>query len=151
MDAVEALAERAQERGARLAVAESLTCGLLASTIGKGASAQEWFAGGVVCYALDVKERLLGLEPGTDPCSPQSAEQLARGVRRLIVADIAVSVTGVGGPDPSDGHPPGTVYVGWADDTGTGHRALALDTDDPGEVLEASVEAALDVFLHRLA
>ncbi|WJL96865.1 CinA family protein [Microbacterium sp. ET2] len=151
MDAVEALAQRAQDRGARLAVAESLTCGLLASTIGKGESAQEWFAGGVICYALDVKERLLGLEPGTDPCSPECAEQLARGVRQLIVADVAVSVTGVGGPQPSDGHPAGTVYVGWADDTGTGHRMLELDTDDPGEVLEASVDAALHVFLDRLA
>ncbi|AZC13052.1 CinA family protein [Microbacterium sp. ABRD28] len=150
MDAVEALAQRAQDRGARLAVAESLTCGLLASTIGKGESAQEWFAGGVVCYALDVKERVLGLEPGTDPCSPECAEHLARGVEQLIVADVAVSVTGVGGPQPSDGHPPGTVYVGWADDSGTGHRMLELDADDPLKVLEASVDAALEVFLERL-
>jgi nicotinamide-nucleotide amidase len=150
MDAVQTLAERAQDRDVRLAVAESLTCGLLASTIGKGANAQSWFAGGVVSYGMDVKQNLLGVAPGVDPTSAECAEQLAAGVRELLGVDLAVSVTGVGGPDSEGGHDAGTVFLGWADDTGTGHRLLQLEADDPGEVLQASAGAAVELFLERL-
>jgi len=85
---------------------------------------------------------VLGLEPGTDPCSPECAEQLAVGVRELLGADLAVSTTGVGGPGPEDGHEAGTVYVGWSTAHGTGHRAFMFD-GGPDEVLEQTVAAAL--------
>lgn len=151
MDPVEDLAQRAQDRRVRLGVAESLTCGLLASTIGKGANAQSWFAGGVVSYGMDVKQNLLGVSPGVDPTSAECAEQLASGVRELLGVDLAVSVTGVGGPDAEDGHDAGTVFLGWADETGTGHRLLELEADDPAEVLRQSADAAVDLLLERLA
>ena len=125
-----------------MAVAESLTSGRLANTVGSGADASEWFAGGVVAYLTDVKERVLGLVPGTDPCSAACAEQLAIGARDLLDADLCVSTTGVGGPDPDGGHPPGTVYLGWATPDAVGHRRLAL-TGDPEEVLATTVEAAV--------
>ncbi len=70
---------------------------------------------------------MLGLRAGVEPCSAECAEQLAVGVRTLLVADVAVSATGVGGPDPEDGHPPGTVYLGWSSGAGVGHRLLNLD------------------------
>lgn len=136
------LSELAQARGLRVAVAESLTSGRLANTIGAGSAASEWFAGGIVAYLTDVKERVLGLTPGTDPCSAECAEQLATGALRLFDADICVSTTGVGGPGPQDGHPPGTVYLGWSTADGGGHRRLAL-TGDPEEVMDASVDAAV--------
>jgi nicotinamide-nucleotide amidase len=141
-DDIRRLAEIAQHRGIRVAVAESLTCGLLASEVGKGQNAAEWFAGGVVAYLYDIKQNVLGVAPNLDPCSPGCAEQLAVGVRDLMNADVAVSTTGVGGPDPSDGHPPGTVYLGWADPTGVGHLRLNLG-DHPEEVLPAAVDAAI--------
>ncbi|WP_318387561.1 CinA family protein, partial [Microbacterium maritypicum] len=128
------LSELAAERPLRVGVAESLTAGLLAHTIGSGDAASDWFAGGVVAYRTDVKERVLGLTPGTDPCSASCAEQLAAGARRLFDADIAVSTTGVGGPEPQGGHPAGTVYLGWATADDTGHRRLAL-VGDPEEGL----------------
>lgn len=136
------LSELATERRLRLGVAESLTSGMLAHTIGAGEDASDWFAGGLVAYLTDVKERVLGLTPGTDPCSAACAEQLAAGARRLFDADLAVSTTGVGGPEPQGGHPAGTVYLGWATADDAGHRKLAL-VGDPEDVLAATVDAAV--------
>ena len=82
------LSEVAAERGLRICVVESLTSGRLASTIGAGDDAGDWFAGGIVAYLTDVKESLLGLTPGTDPCSAECAEQLAESARRLFDADV---------------------------------------------------------------
>jgi nicotinamide-nucleotide amidase len=143
------IADEALGRGIRIAVAESLTCGLLASELGKGNDAAEWFSGGVVAYRTDVKERVLGVRPGVDPCSAECAEQLAVGVRSLLHADVAVSATGVGGPDPEDGHPPGTVYLGWSSRAGVGHRLLNLD-GGPEEVLDATVAHSLDLLAELL-
>ncbi|MFD5224299.1 CinA family protein [Microbacterium sp. NPDC058342] len=136
------LSDIARSRGLRIAVVESLTSGNLAGTVGAAGEAAEWFAGGVVAYMTDVKEQLLGLEHGTDPCSADCAEQLARGARALFDADLCVSTTGVGGPGPDDGHPPGTVYLGWATRKQVGHRHLRLD-GGPEEVLAATVTAAV--------
>lgn len=139
---LERLSELARTRRLRVAVAESLTSGRLSNTVGAGPDAAEWFAGGIVAYLTDVKERVLGLTPGTDPCSAACAEQLAAGARRLFDADLCVSTTGVGGPGAQGGHPAGTVYLGWATADDVGHRRLAL-VGDPEEVLAASVEAAV--------
>lgn len=135
------LSEVAEQRGLRIGVAESLTSGRLASTVGAGADASDWFTGGIIAYLTDVKERVLGLVPGTDPCSAECAEQLARGARELLDADLCVSTTGVGGPGPEGGHAPGTVFLGWATATATGHRRLSL-LGDPDEVLDATIAAA---------
>lgn len=149
MSDIERLARRAQETGCVIAVAESLTSGHLASTIGAAEGASEWFGGGVVAYRVETKHRVLGLEEGVDPCSAECAEQLAVGVRDLLAADVAVSVTGVGGPDSHDGHAPGTVYLGWSDATGTGHLLLELE-GEPEDVIAASSEAAVSLLLTRL-
>lgn len=152
--AIERLGELARERGLRIGVVESLTSGRLASTVGAGEGAGQWFAGGLVAYLTDVKERVLGLPTGTDPCSPGCAEHLAVAGRELFDADLCVSTTGVGGPDSEDGHPAGTVYLGWSTAEGAGHRFLSL-TGDPTEVLDATVEAAMNLLafhaegLHR--
>lgn len=141
-DAVAAVAEAAGDAGITVAVAESLTCGGVVHALGSGPAASEWLAGGVVAYRTDVKERVLGLTPGVDPCSAECAEQLARGARQRLGADVAVSTTGVGGPDPDGGHVPGTVYVGWDDGDRTGHERHAFD-GGPQDVIDRTVEAAL--------
>jgi nicotinamide-nucleotide amidase len=139
---IQRLAKAASQHGIRIAVAESLTSGLLAGKVGEGEDAASWFAGAVVAYFTEVKESVLGLEPGVDPCSPACAEQLARGVRALMKADLAFSTTGVGGPAPADGHEPGTVYVGWASAEGSGHRLLRLD-GEPSEILAHTVDVSV--------
>ncbi len=133
---------RAGAVGVRVAVAESLTSGSVCAEVGRGEDASTWFRGGVVAYAIGVKQELLGLADGVDPCSAECAEQLAGGVLALLGADVAISTTGVGGPDPEDGHDPGTVYLGWATRDGTGHRLLRLD-GAPGEVVSGAVDAAM--------
>src|SRR4051794_2308326 len=105
MDVLQRLSRRGEE-GVRMAIAESLTSGLLCAEVGKAEGASGWFAGGVVAYFTSVKEALLGLSPGIDPCSGRCAEELAAGARRLLETDVAVSTTGVGGPSPVGGHQP---------------------------------------------
>lgn len=143
-DALERLTEAARSRGRTVAVAESLTSGLLAGAVGKGESSSEWFAGGIVAYQLRVKEDVLGVRQGIDPCSAECAEQLAAGVRDVLGADIAVATTGVGGPDAQDGHPAGTVYLGWSDGERAGHELHEYE-GDPAEVLDQAVTAAVEM------
>jgi nicotinamide-nucleotide amidase len=138
----ERIAEVAKDRELQVGVAESLTCGLLATTIGAAPEAESWFAGGVVAYRTEVKETVLGMTPGIDTCSAQCAEEIARGVRGLLDVDVAVSTTGVGGPDPQDGHAPGTVYLGWVTADAAGHRYFEFD-GSPKEVLDQTVDAAV--------
>ena len=64
------LSELARERPLRVAVVESLTTGAHAHTIGAGDGASDWLAGGIIAYMQDVKEIVLGVAPGADPCSP---------------------------------------------------------------------------------
>lgn len=140
------VAEAALARGIRVAAAESLTSGLLASTLGSGPDAAEWFAGAVIAYGTDIKEKVLGLHPDVDACSAECAEQLAVGARRLMRVDVTIATTGVGGPDPDGGHAPGTVFLGWATAGGVGHRRLQL-SGTPADVLRQTVEHAIEVVI----
>lgn len=150
MDDVTQLSTTARARGLRVAVAESLTSGTLAGAVGEGEQASEWFAGGIVAYMIDTKERVLGLEPGTDPCSASCAEQLAEGARDLFDVDLAVSTTGVGGPEADGGHPPGTVFLGWATRSSVGYRELSIDAE-PEQVLAATIDAAVRMLAFHAA
>ncbi|GMM96639.1 CinA family protein [Microbacterium luteum] len=141
-DPSERLAALCRHAGIRVGVAESLTAGRVASEIGRGSGAQDWFQGGIVAYATEVKQRLLGLLPDTDPCSGEAATQLARAARVMFVADVAVSTTGVGGPKPQDGHPAGTVYIGWATEQDAG-AMLTQHDGDPADVVRRATELAV--------
>jgi nicotinamide-nucleotide amidase len=104
--------------GHTLAVAESLTGGLLASAFARASGASEWFRGGIVAYSSAVKYDLLGVPDGP-VVSEAAAVAMARGAGRLLGADVAVAVTGVGGPDAQDGEPPGVVWAAtWPDQLG---------------------------------
>lgn len=136
------LAHHAMSAGLTIALAESLTSGRVATEVGAGPDASEWFAGAIVAYQTRVKEDVLGLTPGTDPCSAACAVQLARRTRELLGADVALSTTGVGGPEPQDGHPPGTVYLGWATADATGHVLLVLE-GSPESIIESTSARAI--------
>lgn len=99
------------KRGGRtLAVAESLTGGLVAGAFARASGSSEWFRGGIVAYSSSVKHDLLDVPPGP-VVSETAAEAMAAGAGRLLRADVALAVTGVGGPDSQDGERPGTVWV----------------------------------------
>jgi nicotinamide-nucleotide amidase len=104
--------------GRTLAVAESLTGGLLASVFARASGSSKWFRGGIVAYSSAIKYDLLGVPDGP-VVSEAAALAMARGAGRLLEADVAVAVTGVGGPDPQDGEQPGTVWAAtWPDQLG---------------------------------
>ena len=103
------------ERQQTVAVAESLTGGLLAAALTSTAGASATFRGGVVPYATDLKARLVGVPEGLlaelGPVAAPVALELARGVRDRLSASWGVGVTGVAGPQPQDGKAVGTVFL----------------------------------------
>jgi nicotinamide-nucleotide amidase len=107
--------------GLRLAVAESLTGGMLSARLTAVPGASGWFAGAVVSYGEDVKRALLGVGPGP-VVSAQAAREMALGAASLLHADIGLALTGVAGPAEADGQPVGTVFVGLSGDALSAHR-----------------------------
>ncbi len=106
-------------RRATLAVAESLTGGLIGATITAVPGASQAFRGGVISYATDLKQALLGVPEDLllreGAVHPEVAAAMAAGVARLCEASYGLAVTGVAGPEPQDGRPVGTVYVAVSD------------------------------------
>jgi nicotinamide-nucleotide amidase len=142
------IAEAAQRLGVRVAVAESLTGGLLTARLAEAPEASTWLRGGVVAYHAEVKYHVLGVDPGP-VVTAWAARQMARGVARLLGADVGISVTGVGGPDEEEGQPPGTVWLGlWTKNRLFAYRKC-FDSD-PGEVCRLTCDAALGLLLNHL-
>jgi nicotinamide-nucleotide amidase len=114
----EAVLAALRTRGESLAVAESLTGGLLGATIVDVPGASTVFRGGLIVYATDLKARLAGVPEALldahGPVHADVAAALAAGARERCLADWGLATTGVAGPDPQDGVPPGTVYLGLA-------------------------------------
>jgi len=139
--------------GQTVATAESLTGGLVAAALTDVPGASTAFRGGIVAYATELKSRLLGVDPvmlsAHGPVYPPVAAAMAEGVRKRLVATIGVATTGVAGPDPQDGHPPGTVHiaVSLADDTIVRTIALQGNRD---QVRRLTVERVLGLLLGRL-
>lgn len=106
------------EKGLTLGLAESLTGGLISQRMTEAQGASKFFRGGVVSYASDVKHSLLRVPSGPVVSEP-AARAMAVNARSVLDADVAVSVTGVAGPDTQDGQPVGTVFCGIALPDGT--------------------------------
>ena len=142
------IAELAQETGRSVATAESLTSGAVAGRLGAAPGAASWFRGGLVSYHDEVKHEVLKVDRGP-VVRDKAARQMAEGVARLLSADAAVATSGAGGPDEQDGQPPGTVFIAaWADGD---VRSQEFHFDgDPVEVIEQSVDAALQMLLDAL-
>jgi nicotinamide-nucleotide amidase len=111
------------------------------------------FRGGLVVYATDLKASLGGVPARVlderGPVDPDVAVALARGVRQRCGADWGVATTGVAGPEPQDGTPPGTVYIAVAGPDDAAVRRLALD-GNRAAVRDGTVAAALDLLTSEL-
>lgn len=140
-------------RGATVAVAESLTGGLLTAALTEPAGASAAVRGGLVVYATDLKAQLAGvpapLLDALGPVSPDVAAALAAGARDRLGATYGLGVTGVAGPDPQGGRPVGTVYLGLAGPDGGTIRRLAL-AGDRAAVRAGTVDAALSLLAAAL-
>jgi nicotinamide-nucleotide amidase len=156
-DAAAELVALLTARGLTIAVAESLTGGLLVAELVRVPGASAVVVGGVVAYDTAIKHSLLGVDADLlarqGAVDPEVARQMAVGVRSALAvdgraADIGISTTGVAGPDPQDGKAVGTVYLGFAIGDEVVDVALALSGDRNG-IRSAVVSESL-IRLHRM-
>ena len=103
-----------EELGWSLGVAESMTGGLVAARVVDVPGSSGWFRGGVVSYDSEVKYDVLGVPNGCPVISETCAKAMADGVRKVVGADVGLSVTGVAGPATQEDQPVGTVWFGLA-------------------------------------
>lgn len=161
-----AVVEIAAARGLRVAVAESLTGGLLADALVSVPGSSRVFSGGVVAYDTALKHSVLGVDAqlleARGPVDGEVARQMASGVRRVcavpregggdpVPADIGIATTGVAGPqpDPQTGQAVGTVWIGLCTEGGVRAVEYAL-SGDRGDIRNGSVAAALELLVGEL-
>lgn len=116
-----------------VAVAESVTGGMVCAALTDESGSSAGFVGGVVAYAVAVKQRLLDVDERLlahhGPVDPEVARQMADGVRLGCGATIGVSTTGVAGPHGHGGEPVGKAFIGWS----TAASGGAIEIDTPGD------------------
>ncbi|MDP9342951.1 MAG: competence/damage-inducible protein A [Actinomycetota bacterium] len=139
--------------GKTVACAESLTGGSLAARFTAVPGSSDYFFGSAVCYTKEAKRSVLGVSQrtldGPGVVSEECAREMAAGARRLFGANLAVSLTGVAGPEPHGGQPPGTVWV--AVDAGEAQRARTFRAPgDREQVIRWAQQAALDMVRRHL-
>jgi nicotinamide-nucleotide amidase len=142
-----------QGAGLTIGTAESLTGGALAARLARAAGASAYLLGGVVAYQAESKRSVLGVSAetldGPGVVSRECAAEMASGVRRVLGCDVAVSLTGVAGPEPHGGQEPGTVWIA----LDTGDRTFERRIHAPGDrgmVVRWSEQAALDLVRRHL-
>ncbi|MDH6236613.1 CinA family protein [Cryobacterium sp. CG_9.6] len=142
-----------------IAVAESLTGGLLVAELVRVPGASAVVNGGIVAYNTELKHTLLGVDTSVlnvhGPVHPDVAKLMAIGARTALAvngerAAIGVSTTGVAGPGPQGGHAEGTVFIGLS--KGTGSWALPLHlTGSRDEIRAETVARAVEAVRDLLA
>jgi nicotinamide-nucleotide amidase len=149
----DAVVRELARRGLTVAVAESLTGGLLVAELVSVPGASAVVAGGVVAYQTPLKHQLLDvpadLLADRGAVDPDVAVAMAVGVRTALavegrVVDVGLATTGVAGPDPQDGHEPGTVYVALSAGGATRVTRLALE-GDRAAIRSATVSESLSM------
>ncbi|MEU3656591.1 CinA family protein [Streptomyces sp. NPDC032161] len=141
-------------RGETLAVAESLTGGLVAAELTSVPGASRSFRGSVTAYATPLKRELLGVDGALlaerGAVDADVARQMATGVRRVLGADWGVATTGVAGPDPQDGKPVGTVYVAVSGPDGAENVAVLRLNGSRADIRKESVRNVLTLLSDKL-
>lgn len=138
-----------RERGLTLAVAESCTGGLIGHRLTEVAGSSAYFLLGIVAYANEAKERMLGVSPATlaayGAVSTETAEEMAEGARRGAGAALGLATTGIAGPGGGTGAKPvGTVCVAIAWEGGRWSRRFDLGLRERGWIKAMTAQIALD-------
>lgn len=152
-DRVARLIDALADAGQTVAVAESLTGGLVCSTLVHPAGASRVVVGGVVVYSTDVKASVLGVDAGLlaerGAVDAAIAVQMAAQVRTKFGSTVGVATTGVAGPDPQDGIAVGTVLIAITSDRGDSVEEHHFEgTRD--DIRLAAVDAALSILENSL-
>lgn len=134
----------------QIATAESCTAGLLSGMLTGVPGASAVFQCGVAAYSCDIKQTMLRVPAAVletyGAVSPQTAGAMAEGVRAVSGAAIGIGITGVAGPDASEGKPVGTVYIALADDKRTWVKAVSgYESFDRETVRQLAAASALDL------
>jgi nicotinamide-nucleotide amidase len=132
----------------RLACAESMTAGRLATTFAAVDDAVSFFRGGLVAYQSEIKTVLLGVTAAS-VLTLEAAEQMAHGVARLLAAEVAVSTTGLAGGAPVDDVEVGTVFIGTSVD-GAVRSTRHHFRGSPEQVCDAATRRALTELLDAI-
>lgn len=142
------------ERGETLAVAESLTGGLVAAELTAVPGASKSFRGSVTAYATTLKRDVLGVDATLleerGAVDPEVAQQMAAGVREVLGASWGIATTGVAGPEPQDGQPVGTVFVAVVGPDGSGKVAALGLNGGRVEIRRESVRSVLKLLSGEL-
>ena len=143
-----------RSRELTLATAESCTGGLVADRITNIPGSSEYFAGGVVAYSNDVKVAILGVSADTlfahGAVSRETVLEMARGARRILNADVAVSISGIAGPGGGlPNKPVGTTWIGLGTSDGVWTHSRQFEGDRM-ENKAASAEVALQILADYL-
>ncbi len=151
MTVAEELVELLKANGLTCATAESCTGGGVGSAITAVPGSSAVFAGGIISYANDVKERVLGVPAETfatvGAVSSETAAQMAKGARELLRVDLAVSLTGIAGPDGGSAEKPvGLVWFGLATPSGV-RTEKAIFRGDRDRVRAQAVTHALGMLM----
>ena len=138
-------------KGKTLVTAESCTGGGIGAALTAIPGSSAVYKGGIISYTNWVKENILNVDGELletyGAVSAQVAEAMAEGARKALQADVAISVTGLAGPDGDTfGNPVGTVYIGYSDSRVTNSIACYF-TGDREEIRKQAVEMALKIIL----
>ena len=141
--------------GKTLVTAESLTGGGIGTVLTSVPGASLVYKGGIISYVNEVKAEVLGVPQEIldryGAVSPWTAGYMASSVRKLLKADVAVSVTGLAGPGGDEfGHPVGTVYIGYESDGESLVKQFQFDGSRE-DVRNQTIEAALKLILEQNA
>ncbi|MBJ6745108.1 competence/damage-inducible protein A [Streptococcus sp. 121] len=143
-----------KEKELTLTAAESLTAGLLQAELAQLPGASAVFPGGFVTYSLEQKNQMLGIPleklQSAGVVSAWTAEQMAAGARARTGADLALSLTGVAGPDQLEGQEVGTVWLGLAGPQGTSSHRLYLGGRDRNTIRQMAVLEAFNLIRKTL-
>ncbi len=134
------------ERGLTLATAESCTGGTIAQLLTSVSGASAYYMGGVVAYANEAKEQLLGVKRATleqyGAVSRQTAEEMALGAKQRFATDCAVATTGIAGPTGGTKEKPvGTVWIAVATPSGVEAQCFMFGGDRAKNAMRASYQA----------
>jgi nicotinamide-nucleotide amidase len=144
----EALGNMLRDKGATVAVAESLTGGGIGVELTSTSGSGDYFLGSIVAYANEAKRDVVGIDEailmGPGAVSEEAARALAEGAAQRFGADLGIGATGVAGPAEQDGQPVGTIYVAAAFGGATEVRKVRA-YGDRSHVRSFAVNAALDL------
>jgi PncC family amidohydrolase len=148
------LGQQLQQRGLKIAVAESCTGGLIADLLTNIPGSSEYFMGGIVAYSYQAKVNLLGVSWHTleqyGAVSRETVLEMAAGVRKVFSVDLALAVSGIAGPGGGlPDKPVGTTWIGFATRDSVQARQFLFNGDRLGNKA-ASAGAAMQLLLDHL-